>query len=52
MRLTRSFDAVRILTMACIATISDAVLRVTACDIPSQFCLHYSGLEKKKGATI
>ena len=43
LKVTRSFDAVRILTMACMATIVDVVMRVKACDIPSQFCLHYSG---------
>eukprot|EP00667_Euglena_gracilis_P000067 EG_transcript_67 len=43
LRVTRSFDAVRILTMACLAAITDAVLRVRACDVPSLFCLHYAG---------
>ena len=39
----RSFDARRILTMACISSITDAVMRVIASDIPSEFCKHYSG---------
>ena len=43
LRLTRSFDAVRILTMAALSTIADAVLRVVACDVPSELSLHYSG---------
>lgn len=29
--------------MACLAAITDAVLRVRACDVPSLFCLHYAG---------
>lgn len=40
---SRSFDALRVITMACIATITDAVLRVQASDIPSLFSLHYDG---------
>jgi hypothetical protein len=39
----RSFDASRIVTMASIACIADRVVRIAACDIPSQFSLHYSG---------
>ena len=42
-KVTRSFDASRILTMACMAAIADAILRVKACDVPSLFCLHYNG---------
>ena len=42
-RTTRSFDAARIITFACIATVTDAVIRRIACDVPSQFSLHYSG---------
>ena len=42
-RTTRSFDAARIITFACIATVTDAVIRRVACDVPSQFSLHYSG---------
>ena len=40
---TRSFDATRILTVGCIAAISDAVLRVSACDVPNQLSAHYNG---------
>lgn len=43
LRVTRSFDAVRMLTSACIAAITDCVLRTEACDIPSLLSLHYSG---------
>ena len=35
LRLTRSFDAVRILVMACIVTVADAIMRIVACDVPS-----------------
>ena len=42
-QVTRSFDAARILTMSCIATVTDCVVRKIAVDIPSQFSLHYSG---------
>mmetsp|Transcript_14534 Transcript_14534/g.21938 ORF Transcript_14534/g.21938 Transcript_14534/m.21938 type:complete len:1946 (+) Transcript_14534:90-5927(+) len=43
LRLTRSFDAARILTTGCLAVISDAVLRRTACDVPSWVSRHYNG---------
>ena len=43
LRVTRSFDAARIVTMACIATLSDCILRKVASDVPSQFSLHFSG---------
>jgi hypothetical protein len=43
---TRSGDAVRMMTFACMATICDALLRKIACDIPSQSSLHYSGRAK------
>lgn len=43
LRVTRSFDAVRMLTSACIAAVTDCVLRTRACDIPSLLSLHYSG---------
>lgn len=43
LRVSRSFDATRIFTMACIATIADVVVRRTACDIPSDFSMHYGG---------
>ena len=43
LRVTRSFDAARMLTMACIATVADVVMRVVACDAPSMLALQYSG---------
>jgi hypothetical protein len=41
LKVTRSFDAVRMLTMACMATVADVVMRVEACDTPSICSLHY-----------
>jgi hypothetical protein len=29
--------------MACLATVADATMRITATDIPSQLCLHFAG---------
>ena len=43
LKVTRSFDGARIVTLACIAAIADGLLRKVACDIPSQLSLHYSG---------
>ena len=40
---SRSGDAIRILTISCMAAICDAVMRKIACDIPSATSLHYSG---------
>lgn len=40
---TRSFDASRILTFGCMAAITDAVMRVAACDTPSRLSAHYAG---------
>lgn len=40
---TRSGDAIRILTISCMAIICDAALRKIAVDIPSVVSLHYSG---------
>ena len=45
-KITRSGDAIRMLTFACMATVADAVMRKIACDIPSQVSLHYSGRAK------
>ena len=45
-KITRSGDAIRMLTFACMATVGDATLRKIACDIPSQSSLHYSGRAK------
>ncbi|CAM9225977.1 unnamed protein product, partial [Phaeothamnion confervicola] len=43
LKITRSFDAVRMLTMSCLAAVADVVMRVKACDFPSQSSLHYNG---------
>jgi hypothetical protein len=43
LKVTRSFDAERILTFACMASIADVVLRTSACDVPAASSLHYSG---------
>ena len=43
MRITQSFDAMRMLVFACFAAVSDTVMRVKACDVPSLLSLHYSG---------
>ena len=40
---TRSFDAVRMLVMGCMACVADAVMRIVAFDDPSVMTLHYSG---------
>lgn len=42
-KVTRELDATRILTMACLCAITDAVIRISASDIPSQFCVHLAG---------
>lgn len=42
-RVTRSFDAVRLVVVACLATLADAVMRISTSDIPSLLCLNYSG---------
>ena len=43
LRVTRTFDACRVLTLSCLAAIADIVTRTVAMDIPSEFSLHYSG---------
>ncbi len=43
LKVTRSLDATRLLTMACMSAISDVVMRMEACDTPSMCCMHYSG---------
>jgi hypothetical protein len=40
---TRSFDAARLLSMASLASVADAVLRLRVSDHPSVFCEHYAG---------
>ena len=42
-RVTRSFDATRILTVGCMAAIADAVLRLEASDVPNHLSTHYNG---------
>ncbi|PRP79727.1 hypothetical protein PROFUN_12661 [Planoprotostelium fungivorum] len=42
-RVNRIFDASRILTMAALAAVTDAVARMRAFDIPSMFSLHLNG---------
>ncbi len=44
LKVTRSLDATRLLTMACMSAISDVVMRMEACDTPSMCSMHYSGL--------
>jgi hypothetical protein len=48
MPLTRTFDAARVLTLSCMAVMSDALMRKHACDVPSLFCLHFSGQHDSK----
>ena len=48
-RVTRSFDAVRLVIVACLATVADAVMRITTCDVPSLLCQSYSGLAAGPG---
>ena len=43
MKVTRSFDASRIVTMACIATIADVVLRTVVTDTPRLPSMFYNG---------
>ena len=43
---TRSFDANRLLTLSCMAAITDATLRMKPCDFPSVFCEHYDGVNE------
>lgn len=43
LKVSRSFDASRILCMACMVCVADAVMRITACDIPSALAQHYAG---------
>jgi len=43
-RVTRAFDAARVLTMSCMAVIADTLMRCVASDVPSRLCLHFAGL--------
>jgi hypothetical protein len=48
---TRSFDAARLLSLASLASVADAVLRMRVVDHPSPFCQHYAvGLYELKSA--
>ena len=51
-RVTRSFDAVRLVVVACLATLADAVMRIRTCDVPSLLCLSYSGLAEGPGGAF
>jgi Ca2+-binding EF-hand superfamily protein len=42
-RVTRDYDARRLLTLGLIAAVADRVARVVACDTPCHFSLHYAG---------
>ena len=39
---TRSFDVVRMLVLGCMACVADVILRISACDDPSELSLHYA----------
>jgi hypothetical protein len=41
---SRGLVAIRSISFACAACVADAICRVKACDDPSTFALHYSGL--------
>lgn len=41
---SRGLVAIRSISFACAACVADAISRVVACDDPSTFALHYSGL--------
>lgn len=43
LRMNRAFDSSRILTMASMAAVADAVIRMRAYDIPSMLSLHLNG---------
>lgn len=43
-RVTRAFDAARVLTVSCMAVIADTLMRCVASDVPSRLCLHFAGL--------
>ena len=46
-RVTRSFDAVRLVVVACLATLADAVMRITTSDVPSLLCNHVNEVQKE-----
>lgn len=43
LRMSRAFDASRILTLACMTAVADAVMRIRATDIASMMSLHFNG---------
>jgi hypothetical protein len=43
-RVTRAFDAARVLTMSCMAVLADTLMRCVASDVPSRMCLHFAGV--------
>ncbi|KAH9262352.1 hypothetical protein BASA82_000599, partial [Batrachochytrium salamandrivorans] len=49
---TRSLDAVRILTMSCIAAVADALMRMTASDVPSPVAAIYAGNQQAYGEQV
>jgi Ca2+-binding EF-hand superfamily protein len=55
-RVTRDYDARRLLTLGLIAAVGDRVARIVACDTPCHFSLHYAGAaegpEKPFGFTL
>jgi hypothetical protein len=48
----RTLDSSRIITVAAMAAISDALMRKRAVDIPSLFCLHFNGAAPQTSAFI
>ena len=51
-RVTRSFDAVRLVVVACLATLADALMRIRASDVPSLLCLSYCGAADGPGEPV
>ena len=43
LRVTRSFDAARVLTLSCLTCLADVIARTKACDVPSEFSMHLNG---------
>ena len=43
LRTSRAADSRRLLTMGAIVAVTDAALRIAACDTPSKLSLHYAG---------
>ena len=49
LNVTRALDASRMVTMACIAAVADAVMRCRCSDVPSELCEHYAGRARGNG---